>query len=209
MSPSPDHRAAPLFLWRAASRLITTLFNLFGGPEDLAFQHTLTTPTYRLISNWLRSAEALVRHLIFLEATAYPKPEAQAQSRSQRKRKRREVAHNADNPEDWRVSFRCVASVQHAQGDNTHSVSVSPTTAPKAKGFHSAWPLAERFEALLRAHNDPAPYARRLARRIHATPRIIAEILRAPVELARRIAEDVYTALRIACAEQKAALDST
>ena len=32
--------------------------------------------------------------------------------------------------------------------------------------MRSAWPLAERFEALLRVYNDPMPYARRLARRL-------------------------------------------
>src|SRR5262249_45290356 len=32
--------------------------------------------------------------------------------------------------------------------------------------FCSTWPAAERFEALLRAFNDPAPYVKRLARLI-------------------------------------------
>ncbi len=30
--------------------------------------------------------------------------------------------------------------------------------------FISTWPSAERFEALVRAFNDPAPYVKRLAR---------------------------------------------
>ncbi|MEZ5994197.1 MAG: hypothetical protein R3C25_00435 [Hyphomonadaceae bacterium] len=54
--------------------------------------------------------------------------------------------------------------------------------------FRSAWPLAERYEALIRVFNDPAPYARRLARRLHATPHRAGEVLAAPPEAAHRIA---------------------
>lgn len=53
--------------------------------------------------------------------------------------------------------------------------------------FRSAWPLAERFEALQRVFNDPAPYARRLARRLHATPHRLVETLRAPPDTAGRV----------------------
>lgn len=53
--------------------------------------------------------------------------------------------------------------------------------------FRSAWPLAERYEALMRAFNDPAPYARRLAGRLHATPHRLAEALRASPETRARV----------------------
>jgi hypothetical protein len=46
--------------------------------------------------------------------------------------------------------------------------------------FTSAWPLAERYEALIRVFNDPAPYAKRLAARLHALPHRAAELLRLP-----------------------------
>ncbi len=36
--------------------------------------------------------------------------------------------------------------------------------------FRSAWPLAERYEAIVRAFNEPALYAQRLARRLYAQP---------------------------------------
>jgi len=57
----------------------------------------------------------------------------------------------------------------------------------KPPSFHSAWPAAERYEALLRAFNDPAPYARRLAKRLHATPHRRSELLRAPPDARHKI----------------------
>jgi hypothetical protein len=65
-------------------------------------------------------------------------------------------------------------------------------TAKPAK-FYSAWPLAERYEVLLRVFNNPAPFARRLAKRLHAVPHRLTEILRTPPEAAHRI--DCYEAL--------------
>ena len=57
---------------------------------------------------------------------------------------------------------------------------------PRPK-FRSAWPLAERYEALLRVFNDPQAYARRLARRLHAAPHRVRELLHAPPEAEHRI----------------------
>jgi hypothetical protein len=62
-----------------------------------------------------------------------------------------------------------------------------PWFTAKPAIFYSAWPLAERYEALLRAFNDPAPYARRLAKRLHAWLHRLPEILRAPPEAEHRI----------------------
>ncbi|MEZ6022711.1 MAG: hypothetical protein R3C16_04695 [Hyphomonadaceae bacterium] len=91
----------------------------------------------------------------------------------------------ADAPETWRVSFRTYgppASCRHA-----------PELAGETPAFHakprfrSAWPLAERYEALIRVFNAPAAYARRLARRLYATPQRLVEALRAPPEADHRV----------------------
>lgn len=71
---------------------------------------------------------------------------------------------------------------------------------PKPR-FRSAWPLAERYEALLRIFNDPAAYARRLARQLHATPHRVRELLRTPPDTQHRI--DRFDALT-AAAESEA-----
>lgn len=212
---APDTRTAPLTLWRSAGAFITTLFNLFGAPQDLAADHTLTAKTHALILSWLRIAEALLRQLLLIEAAAYPaaypnvpppsKPHADNMSAV---RGRRVGSFAPDKPETWRVSFRCFPSSPAcggsvigkandeggapAQALNAFSHQ-SRDSSPASRGdkrFHSAWPIAERFEALLRVYNDPAPYARRLARRLQATPRLIARVLQTPTDFEHRIDDD-------------------
>ena len=68
--------------------------------------------------------------------------------------------------------------------------------------FRSAWPLAERYEALLRVFNYPIAYARRLARRLYATPHRLGEVLRAPPEAHNRVGD---FAMLTAAAESGAA----
>jgi hypothetical protein len=53
--------------------------------------------------------------------------------------------------------------------------------------LRSAWPLALRYQALIRVFNDPTLYARRLARRLHATPHRLPGTLRAPPQAASRV----------------------
>jgi hypothetical protein len=68
--------------------------------------------------------------------------------------------------------------------------------------FRSAWPLAERYEALRRVIEAPLAYARRLARLLHATPHRARAMLRAPDEARQRV--DDFTELG-AAAETSAA----
>jgi hypothetical protein len=191
-------RAAPLVLWRAAGAFLTLLYNLFGAPEDVAAQHTLTGQAHAQLAAWLRCAEAMLRRLLLIEAAAYAKPNTRPLLRAQRQRVRRAVAVFADKPENWRVSFRVFASPPRRRarapkfGPRTAPVRVSREDRWSYENFkpvtlRDAWPLAERYEALMRAYNDPAPYARRLSRRLHATPHRLAEALRAPPEAAHRI----------------------
>ncbi len=54
--------------------------------------------------------------------------------------------------------------------------------------FHSVWPLAERYEALLRVFNDPAGYAKRLAKRLYARAvACLRALFREPREARHRI----------------------
>jgi hypothetical protein len=73
----------------------------------------------------------------------------------------------ADDPEAWRVSFQCFGPpISSRQTQGRQDAGGLRTE----KRFHSAWPLAERYEALIRVFNDPAHYARRLAARLRAKP---------------------------------------
>lgn len=89
----------------------------------------------------------------------------------------------------------------------------------KPTKFYSAWPLAERYEALLRVFNNPAPFAKRLAARLHATPHRAAELMRLPARRrARQAGEPADTpdligagfcALEAACGSSFAAFNSS
>jgi hypothetical protein len=105
---------------------------------------------------------------------------------------RRFIEHDPERPDAWRVSFKVFSSPAHggsperregmgaiavACGDASSMNWGGKTPAPpRAPGFRSAWPLAERAEALLRVFNDPAPYARRLAARLRRTARLAKRI---------------------------------
>ncbi len=88
--PLTDQRFAPIALWRVASRLMVTLFNLFGEPE-LAFQHTLIARDYKLACDWLRTVESLFRKLLFIEASHYAREVSETKPRTGNKRMRREM----------------------------------------------------------------------------------------------------------------------
>lgn len=217
---------APLALWRVAGAFMHILHALFGAPEDVAARHTLRFEAHKLMASWLRAGEAMMRRLLLIEAAAYAKPNTRPLLRAPRKRTRKLMTFTPDAPEKWRVSFRCFgAALRQAQRDavcgsiGPVSVSLSLSKAkrpgrlsreerwcaehrPKPK-FRSAWPLAERYEALLRVFNNPSAYARRLARRLHATPHRLRELLRAPPEAETRI--DLFAELTDA-AETKAAM---
>jgi hypothetical protein len=189
LAPETAPRQAPLALWRVAQAFIETLHVIFGAPEAIAAKHTLARAFYERLASWLRCGEAFVRRLIAIEAAAYVVAAADEEPTPRRKaalRQRKLVGFDADQPAQWRVSFRCLLSPGSPRIIPHHVE--TKTRAPKRDPrFRSAWPLAERYEALLRAYNDPAPYARRLARTLYVSPHRVHAILRAPDEAPHRI----------------------
>ena len=103
---------ASLALWRIAEAFLRTLHGLFGDPARVAFQHTFIAKNHALMASWLRCAEALMRRLLLIEASAYPKPNTRPLLAKPRKRVRRLVAFYAERPEDWRVNFRVFESAR-------------------------------------------------------------------------------------------------
>lgn len=201
MTAATPITTAPPSLWAAADALLQAIFALFGAPEIIAARHTLTHKNWTLLGAWLRAGEALMRRLLLIEAAHYAKPNTRPLLKPRRVRRRRLVGFSADAPEAWRVSFRCLLDRQRRAGETRRGCSTvagdgaggprdrwhaSRWPTPK---FHSAWPLAERAEALLRVFNDPAPYARRLAARLHATPHRAAALTRHPPNLPHTLAD--------------------
>lgn len=120
---------------------------------------------------WIGAAEAFMRQLLHIEANAIlgaialppTKPHAHKSPRT-----RRLVTFHPDRPEAWRVSFRC--NVEQTRPAGMPQRRPARTPSLHTPTVYDAWPLALRSEALLRVFNDPIPYARRLARRLHAHP---------------------------------------
>ncbi len=175
------------------------------------------------MASWLRCGEAMMRRLLLIEAAAFAKPSTRPLLRTSRQRARNLMSSMPEEEsKKWRVSFRCFSSpacggrvsarsapsVVNGDGKRVRRSREERWSSeywPKPK-FRAALPLARRYEALLRAFNDPLAYAQRLSRRLHATPHRLREVLRAPPDAAHRI--DRYAELSTT-AETKAAVFNT
>jgi hypothetical protein len=188
----PDIRNAPIALWRSAGHFLRTILGLFGEPQDIAAQHTLTDKAYKLTLSWVRVAEAFVRQLLLIEAAALPRATITPRARITHTRQRRMVFNDPATPEAWRLSFHALYGASPPR-PRSRAATRTPQTARR---FHSAWPLAERVEALLRAYDTPAPYAARLARRLFARPARAARLRAEPAHFEHRIDADIHAALR-------------
>ncbi len=161
-----------------------TLHALFGAPEAVAAQGALTIKAHAWLLSWLRCAEAMLRRLVLIEAAAVAKPVSRACLTRRRQRAPKLSRFNAENPEAWPVSFRCFPADARPPA---RSHMRRPEDVSEAPRVRSAWPLAERYEALIRVFNDPAAFARRAARRLYALPRLLSQALRAPPHAAARV----------------------
>lgn len=201
-----DIRQSRRALWLIVQDFLNLLFALFGAPEEIAARHTLARAHWALLAKWLRAGEALMRQLLLIEAAQLPKPNARPILWPKHARKRRPVCFGADAPETWRVSFRALLPDRRrlAGGDaGSPGKARRPRLSREARwscadfrpqSFHSAWPLAERAEALLRVFNDPLPYAKRLARRLFATPHRAGSLLQHPPDAPALVGAEHFAA---------------
>lgn len=199
---------APPPLWAIARAFIVTFFALFGSPQELAEKHTLTGKDYRLTLDWLRAGETLLRRLLLIEAAHHDKPNVRPLLRERRARARKLMSFTPDQPEAWRVSFRMFVSSRRTPRPPRAKRPGKPRLSREERvcsenwprpTLHSTWPLAERVEAMLRVFNDPEPYAKRLARRLHATPHRVRALLRHPASAPGLIGPESFAATVAPC----------
>lgn len=171
------NRNAPLELWHIARAMMRALYALFGEPQNVAARRWILRKDARMLSGWLRAAKALLRRLLLIEATLLaPQTLGPIRPRPPRApRQRRLMEFTEDDPDAWRVSFRLTDSA--FAPTSTLPRPRAPRRLFTAPGLKYTWPLAERYEALLRAYNEPLIYARRLARRLARTPALAAHML--------------------------------
>lgn len=185
MYSQPDIRHAPIEHWRIAQWLLNVIYNLFGEPKAIAAQHTLTAKAHKLMASWLRTAEALMRRLLLMEAAALKLTYASCPTKTRARARSAKPEFDPENPDSWRVSLRCFLDRRRPAGG-------AAGRPRKEKRFYSAWPLAKRYQAMIRVFNEPLRYARRLTRRLNAEPHRAAELLRAPPEYERRTEAPVF-----------------
>jgi hypothetical protein len=141
---------------------------LFGAPAALACLQLVIGARRADMLAWLRPAERLIRQLLYLEAAAHiPAPRQASQSPRQPAPNRPRAAAptaaksaiDPERPETWPAHFQIFTARRRAQAAPTHRPGLRA-------GLHGAFALARRWQAALRVLEDPAPYARRLARRL-------------------------------------------
>jgi hypothetical protein len=183
----PTDRKAPIQLWRFARMFFCNLHLAWGNPRDVAAMPFLSRGLQALLASWLRVGEALMRHMLLIEAAAFAPSTGTANPSFSRRRPRERTLHHfdADKPEDWRVSFSAVPS-SPARGGSAERSEAKGEIARFASP-RSAWPLALRYEAIVRVFNDPAPDARRLARGLQARPERAEALLATPPEFQHRV----------------------
>jgi hypothetical protein len=208
-SSEPHPRAAPIAIWRAMGLFFGVLYNLFGEPQDLARQHTLTRKAYTLCLAWLQAGEAMLRRLLLVEAAALTPAHTPAK-RQGTTRARKLIEFKLEDPASWRVSFRCALERRRLAGMRQRRPAQAPAAdiAALAPRFHAAWPLAERYEAMLRVFNAPYAYAKRLARKLRVNARAIIALLRHPEHAPRFVGEDDFRALDPHIADARRVFDS-
>jgi len=172
---------APKHLWQAARDFLCTFFNFVGHPADLAAKRVVDAKTHAHLIAWLRAGEHFLRRLLLVEAHALPVPPPCRRQSAGTPPAREPHLLDTSNPETWRTSLRLLERRRLAGGE----VRFAPPSSFKhnageepALQVHPTFPLARRYEALLRAFNNPLPIARRLARSLARAPQR-AEPLRA------------------------------
>ena len=154
--------------WLHLRWFIETIWALFGGPESIAALRQITRRDHKVLAGWLRAAETLARKLLVIEAADVQIAERKRKARTPARREAITRLYNADEPHQWRVSFRVIEGMGDTYLLPRKRIRV-PEQCPRQR-FAEAWPLAERFEALLRVFDAPERYVQRVARLLQRAP---------------------------------------
>lgn len=162
-SPNPDKR---LDLWRTLRDYIVCAFHILGSPLALAELGWVRKERYGAQRNWLFRCEELFRRLLYIDALRVSavggRVPRQSDCRLPTADCRPPTAFDTESPETWRVSFQLTstATAPSPRRKRNRSPGVDWRTTA------CVYPLARRFEALVRAFNEPERHVRRMARLI-------------------------------------------
>ncbi len=161
----------------------------FGAPLDLWARETMPRREAERLRGWLGALEAVARALLLALAAGLPKPELstprtprpsgdsresiESDREMDRSRPETDEFQDSEDSEDsgrWRgVVFAALPrpARSRARGED----------AGRGRSFVWSRSLARRLEAVIRVAENPEAYARRLARRLHATPAAVGRRL--------------------------------
>jgi hypothetical protein len=167
-------------LWSRARAMFARAAAIIGSAQTLAAITSLTRARRREIAGWLGLAESIVRKLIFAEAAGLeraPAPSHAPRAAAAKDRVKSTNPIDLNQPSTWPARFalappRDPFAVPESRAPRIRalwgsSLPPSPPAHPPKRGTPTPLRLAFRLEALRRVFNDPAPYARRLARIFH------------------------------------------
>lgn len=186
MSDTAPTRHAPRALWLIAQAFMQALFTLFGNPEDIAKAPYRNARAYKQLATWIAAGEAMLRRLLMVEAAAAPVAPPLKKRAPRPYQKRAKIECTPDRPEAWPVSFRAIPRGRRRYRFRRSRRRLFP------RRIVDSWRLAVRYEALLRAYNNPAPYAARLARQLRAAPQRARVILRPSSAAIATIGRDAH-----------------
>jgi hypothetical protein len=198
-----ETRANPVQLWAQANHFFAHMIATYGDAAALAAIDELARTTRRHLLEWLAPLETLARKLLLIEASKLTGalPPLSACKRSRGECRGEAEAPDLNHPASWRAPFYMPipvddrGAVPESRAPRIRLLGPSwpprpaftppPQPAPRPRTERtppSTWRIARRVEALRRLIENPAPHARRLARRLSRIPR------HARAERARRIA---------------------
>jgi hypothetical protein len=183
----------PAYFWAVLRAYIEHAFSLFGAPSAVAKKLWLSRDEHKLMSQWLRACEQILRKLIFIDALKLTLPAPRERKQRAAKLRAANAPFDAEDSSAWRVSFKLLPlplegggargggeSHAHALRNfvartefQTHAAAhLTPPPAPSPSrgggrvltNVCAAAPLARRLEALIRGFNAPSSLARRAAR---------------------------------------------
>jgi hypothetical protein len=172
-STNPDKR---LDLWRTLRDYIVCAFHILGSPLALAELGWVRKERYDAQRNWLFRCEELFRRLLYVDALNAPaigtRVRRQSDCRLPTAHCRPPTAFDTESPGTWRVSFQLTSSATAPSLRQKRKLSPSVDWRTTA----CVYPLARRFEALVRAFNAPERHVRRMARLIRKrAPQLAAQ----------------------------------
>jgi len=162
----PPHDRLP-GLWDYARMVWEQMCGVFGDSLDLIDAEYISKDRHRLLRDWVRNLEKLVRHIVFVAAIALKLAPAKAATGPRGMGRFHQTFW--DDPLTWKVSFRMLALKRKARQRPVRAGQAAADAdgeTPFRSPARLAKPLALRIEAVRRVLADAPAHVARFARQL-------------------------------------------